>query len=64
MVDEYDSLIKVLRNLSEEEKYRLEQKIQELIGSRLIEDLIKFVQSEVNRQLLLNVITTEVTKGG
>jgi len=55
-VDEYDSLVTVVRNLDDEQKCRLEIKVQELVGSCLLEDLVKFVQLEVNRQLLLNVV--------
>uniref|UniRef100_A0A915L7W7 Uncharacterized protein n=1 Tax=Romanomermis culicivorax TaxID=13658 RepID=A0A915L7W7_ROMCU len=60
--NQYDALIFVIRKLSDEEKHQLEEKVQVLVGSNLLEDLTKFVQDEVNRQLFLNAVT-EMFKG-
>ncbi|XP_060579728.1 protein C19orf12 homolog [Ruditapes philippinarum] len=56
--DEYSSMIKVLKNLSDYDKQRLVEKVQELVGSSGLEALTAFVGSQVQRELLLNVIRT------
>jgi uncharacterized protein YoaH (UPF0181 family) len=51
-------MIKVLKNLSDYDKQRLVEKVQELVGSSGLEALTAFVGSQVQRELLLNVIRT------
>lgn len=61
--DEYSSLITVLKNLSEDEKYKLVAKIQALVGSIAVEDLVAFIQNEVHRELLMKTIGEHVRGG-
>lgn len=58
--DEYQSLMRVLQSLSEDEKYRLQQKIQALVGSVSIEQFVTWIQTEGHRQLLLTVLNEAV----
>jgi hypothetical protein len=66
-VDNYDSLIKVLREMSDDDKRRLVQRVQELVGSTGIEALTNFIASQVNRDLFATVIrdfAMQVKAGG
>ncbi len=54
--DEYDSLLAAVQRLSDDEKYRLQQKIQELVGGVTVEEFVRWLQAEGHRQLLLNVL--------
>jgi hypothetical protein len=54
--DDYNSLINVLINLSEDEKYRLQQKIQALVASASIQQFILYLKSEANRQMLMKLL--------
>lgn len=47
---DYDSLIAVIRNLTDEEKEKIVQKVQELVGSTSIEALTHFIGAQVNLQ--------------
>ena len=47
---DYDSLIAVIRNLTDEEKEKIVQKVQQLVGSTSIEALTRFVGAQVNLQ--------------
>lgn len=47
---DYDSLIAVIRNLTDEEKKKIVQKVQELVGSTSIEALTHFIGAQVNLQ--------------
>lgn len=54
--DEYDSMLTVIRNLSDADKKRLVEKVQELVGSSALEALTAFIGSQVQRELLINCI--------
>lgn len=54
--DDYDSMIKVLYNLSDSEKEKLVQKVQELVGSTGIEALTRFIGSQAQREVLLHLM--------
>uniref|UniRef100_A0A914WXP1 Uncharacterized protein n=1 Tax=Plectus sambesii TaxID=2011161 RepID=A0A914WXP1_9BILA len=54
--DEYQSLLSVIQGLSDDEKYRLQQKIQALVGSVSIEQFVSWIQTEGHRQLLLTIL--------
>lgn len=56
--DPYDSMLDVLRSLTEEDKQNLVNKVQELVGSSSLEALTSFIGSQVQRELLLNCIRT------
>ena len=62
----YESLLDVLKALSDHEKGELVTKVQEVVGSSSIESLIAFVGSQVNREIFINVIRefTKQSKGG
>ncbi|XP_045215733.2 protein C19orf12 homolog [Mercenaria mercenaria] len=63
--DEYSSMIKVIKNLSDSDKQRLVEKVQELVGSSSLEALTAFIGSKVQRELLLNCIRSVLqNKGG
>ena len=54
--DEYDSMINVLMNMSDSEKKRLVQKVQELVGGTGIEALTRFIGNQAQREVLLHLI--------
>ena len=54
--DEYDSMINVLMNMSDSEKKRLVQKVQELVGGTEIEPLNRFIGNQAQREVLLHLI--------
>ena len=56
LVDDYDSLINVLRNMSYTEKRRLVQKVQELVGSMEIDALTRFIGNQDGRVDLLRLV--------
>ncbi|XP_052099680.1 protein C19orf12 homolog [Mytilus californianus] len=58
--DEYDSLLKVLYSLSDSEKAKLVQKVQEQVGDTGIEALTRFVGTQAHREVLLNLIRKEL----
>ncbi|WAR00879.1 hypothetical protein MAR_025251 [Mya arenaria] len=63
--DEYSSMLKVLRNLTDEDKQNLVNKIQELVGSSALEALTNFIGTQVQREMLLNLIKQFLNnKGG
>lgn len=63
--DNYDSMLTVLRNLSDADKKRLVEKVQELVGSSALEALTAFIGSQVQRELLINCIQSVLqNKGG
>ena len=58
-------MIKVIKNLSDADKKRLVEKVQELVGSTSLEALTAFIGSQVQRELLLNTIRSVLqNKGG
>lgn len=65
-VDPYDSMVEVIRNLTDEEKENLVNKVKELVGSSSIEALVSFVGQQVNREVFVNLVRqfTENSKGG
>jgi len=66
-VNDYDSMIKVLRELSDADKKRLVARIQELVGSSSIEALTTFIASQVNRELFAAAVrefAAQVKSGG
>ncbi|XP_013409452.1 uncharacterized protein LOC106173023 [Lingula anatina] len=56
MSDEYSSMIKVLKNMTDEEKKKIVAKVQELVGSELIGELMRFVSGQVQREMLLQTL--------
>lgn len=54
--DDYDSMINVLMNMSDSEKQRLVQKVQELVGGTGIEALTRFIGNQAQREVLLHLI--------
>ena len=47
--DEYKSMLKVMRNLDDKDKEKIVKKVQELVGSVGIEDLVKFINNKLER---------------
>ncbi|KAK3089427.1 hypothetical protein FSP39_003524 [Pinctada imbricata] len=66
MSDNYQAMLKVLKNLNDSEKEELVKKVQELVGSSGMEALVHFVAGQAQRELLLNMIQGFVNdrKGG
>ena len=54
--DNYESILTVLRELSDLEKKRLVEKVQELVGSSSIEGLTTFIASQIKRDLFVKLI--------
>ena len=54
--DDYTALITVLKEMSDLEKRRMVEKVQELVGSTGIEALVGFVGQQVNRELFAKLI--------
>lgn len=66
-VDDYDSMVKVLREMSDEDKKLLVTRIQELVGSSSLEALTSFIASQVNRELFAAAVrefASRVKSGG
>ncbi|ESO82729.1 hypothetical protein LOTGIDRAFT_155746 [Lottia gigantea] len=65
-VDPYQSLVRTLKNLSKRERAELVAKVQELVGSTSIEALTRFIASQAQREVLLNLLRklAEDFKGG
>jgi len=66
-VDDYDSMVKVLKEMNDEDKKRLVARIQELVGSSSLEALTSFIASQVNRELFASVVrefASQVKSGG
>ena len=64
--DEYTAMIKVLKNLNDEEKKKVVKAVQELVGSSSIEALTRFIGNQVQRDLFLKVlgdVVGEIQKG-
>ncbi|XP_025094602.1 uncharacterized protein LOC112564176 [Pomacea canaliculata] len=63
---DYDSLITVLQELTDDEKADLVKKVQELVGSTTIEALTRFIGCQVQRENLLNLLRSAAQdlKGG
>jgi len=61
-VDDYDSMVNILKTLSDHEKQELVEKVQALVGSGSIEALTGFIGQQVNRELFATVIR-EFSKG-
>ena len=55
-VDNYESMMKVLRGLNDEEKKQLVARVQELVGSSSLEALTSFIASQVNRELFATAV--------
>jgi hypothetical protein len=49
-------MITVLKNMSNSEKERLVQKVQELVGGTEIEPLNRFIGNQAQREVLLQLI--------
>ncbi|XP_046548486.1 uncharacterized protein LOC124258434 [Haliotis rubra] len=64
--DEYQSMIKVLKELTDKDKKRLVSQVQEVVGSTGIETLTRFIGQQAQREILLNVLNKFTTdlKGG
>jgi hypothetical protein len=54
LVDNYDSMITVLKNMSNSEKERLVQKVQELVGGTEIEPLNRFIGTKHKERFCYN----------
>ena len=66
-VDDYDSMVNVLREMSDEDKKLLVARIQELVGSSSLEALTSFIASQVNRELFAAAVrefASRVKSGG
>ena len=66
-VTDYDSLIKVLRNMSDDNKRKLVAKVQDLVGGSGIEMLTRCIQMQVNRELFVNTVrdfASKIANGG
>lgn len=66
-VDDYDSMVKVLKEMSDEDKKLLVTRIQELVGSSSLEALTSFIASQVNRELFAAAVrefASRVKSGG
>ena len=66
-VHNYESMIKIVQELSDEDKRHLVEKVQQLVGSSGIEALTTFIGQQVNREVFLNLVknfTQKVTSGG
>jgi len=66
-VDNYDSMMTVLRAMSDEDKKRLVERVQELVGSSSLEALTSFIASQVNRELFAATVrefAAHVKRGG
>ena len=64
---DYDSMIEVIRGLSDEDKKKLVEKVQTLVGSSGIEALTSFIATQVNREMFINVVrefASKATSGG
>ena len=67
MSDDYDSLLTVLRNMNDNQKKLLVEKVQQLVGSTGLEALTQFIANQVNRELFATLIrdfATQVKSGG
>ncbi|XP_062615344.1 uncharacterized protein LOC134277087 [Saccostrea cucullata] len=65
--DEYTAMIKVLRNLNDEEKQKVVKAVQELVGTSSIEALTRFISQQVQRDMLLKLLRDfvgDIQKGG
>ena len=64
--DEYQSMLKVMRNLSDKDKEKIAKKVQELVGSVGIEELVRFIGTQVQRDALLHLLRNALSdlKGG
>ena len=54
--DDYDSMIQVLMNMSDSEKQRLVQGVQELVRDIGIDQLKRFIKDPTQREKLLRLI--------
>ncbi|XP_041368776.1 protein C19orf12 homolog [Gigantopelta aegis] len=64
--DEYQSLVKTLKNLTDDEKRRIVDKVQDVVGSTGIEALTRFVGFQAQREILINILqkATKEMRGG
>lgn len=65
--DEYTAMIKVLKNLNDQDKAKVVKAVQELVGSSSIEALTRFIGNQVQRDLFLKVlheVVGNIQKGG
>uniref|UniRef100_A0A915A538 Uncharacterized protein n=1 Tax=Parascaris univalens TaxID=6257 RepID=A0A915A538_PARUN len=60
--DAYDDLISAVRKLSDEEKEALGSKVQQLVGSLVIDEFFEWIKSEVNHRRLFSVLEESVGK--
>lgn len=54
--DDYQPLIAAIREMTDDEKFEMQRRVQELVGSSLIEDFVSYIQNEFNRQVLLRTM--------
>ncbi|KAK2146640.1 hypothetical protein LSH36_593g01027 [Paralvinella palmiformis] len=55
-VNDYDSMVEVIRGLSDAEKADLVRKVQALVGSTSLEALTGFIGQQVNREIFVNLV--------
>ncbi|XP_059157429.1 uncharacterized protein LOC131941882 [Physella acuta] len=66
MSDDYQSLIDVMQDLSDEEKKEIVKRVQELVGGSAIEALTRFIGSQAQRSSLIHLLrsaASEFSKG-
>ncbi|KAI0212207.1 hypothetical protein LSAT2_002884 [Lamellibrachia satsuma] len=66
-VDSYDSMVKVLRDMSDKDKQRLVKGVQQLVGSSTLEALTAFLGQQVNREIFMHFVkefSSQVKSGG
>ncbi|VDL81875.1 unnamed protein product [Nippostrongylus brasiliensis] len=56
-VSDYDGLVYALGAMSDQEKQLVSQRVQALVGSVSIEELVRYVSTEAHRELLLGVLS-------
>ena len=66
-VDSYDSMVKVLRDMSDKDKQLLVKGVQQLVGSSTLEALTAFLGQQVNREIFMHFVkefSSQVNSGG
>ena len=61
-VDNYDSLVTVLRELNAERRQQLVTSVQELVGSSSTESLTEYIANQAKRELFVNLVNQFVSK--
>uniref|UniRef100_A0A0B7ASV7 Glycine zipper domain-containing protein n=1 Tax=Arion vulgaris TaxID=1028688 RepID=A0A0B7ASV7_9EUPU len=67
MSDDYQSMIDVLQDISDEDKAELVKRVQELVGATSLEALTRFIGAQAQRSALIGLLrsaVSEFAKGG